>query len=140
MATVTVAELAARLQRTPTEVGDDYGQSAIRVAEGWFGSVGTIPAPGDDGKLPAVAWAELINLAALAWSNPECLSAQTVGELRDEWAVSALDAILKRVAGGPYGNGNGTDAPTTPLGNFPPAPAYPWGDLPSSGFGRLWSW
>lgn len=137
MASVTVAELAARLQRSVDEVGMEAGESAIRVAEGWFGSVGTIPEP-VAGVLPATAWAELVQLAALAWSNPESLSVQMVGELRDEWAVTALDKILARVAAGPYGSGSGgADSSVTALGSFPPAPVLPWGDLP---YGRVYQW
>lgn len=66
------------------------------------------------------AWA--IELGAIAYTNPEGLSAYSLGTERSAYSSERRDEILRMVASG------GAVAPGTtpsPRGSFPPAPRYP---------------
>lgn len=90
---------------------------AIKVATGWLVDATRIadwPYPVPD---EIFAWA--VELAAIAWSNPEGLSTLAVGDVSRGWALTRKAEILTAARERYRGNSGG------PLFNFPPAQPYP---------------
>lgn len=92
---------------------------AIRVAEGWLRSVTTSltdwPQPP-----PEDLWAWALELASIAYSNPQGLVSRTTDEDTRGWVVERrqqiLDAARQKYSGGSAPSGTGS---------FPPAPCWP---------------
>lgn len=113
MALVTWQELQTYLQRPVVQA---TGELAIRVAEGWLRSVVTLtPWPPD--PVPEDLWAWELELASIAYSNPEGLQTRTVDAVTDAWSVARRAEILD-AAGHRYGAQH-------PIYSFPPAVLWP---------------
>ena len=110
---VQPGELAVYLQHS---VRIDTESMAIRVAEGWLRSVTTTL---DDWPQPAPEdlWAWALELASIAYNNPQGLISRTTDEDTRAWALERKQQILdaaERKYGGARASGAGT---------FPAAPA-----------------
>jgi len=112
---VQTGELAVYLQHS---VRPDSEVIAIRLAEGWLRSVTTSltewPQP-----IPEDLWAWALELASIAYNNPQGLISRTTDEDTRAWSMERKQEILD-AAERKYGGGRATG-----VGNFPPAPAWP---------------
>lgn len=115
-------QLAVYLQQ-PTRA--DAEEIAIRVAEGWLRSV-TPSLTSWPQPPPEDLWAAALELAGIAYSNPQGLITRTVGDDTQGWAITrrqqVLDAVKEKYGG------------AQPQGSFPVALCWPdpprltWGD------------
>ncbi|MGH3693240.1 MAG: hypothetical protein ACRDRX_04440 [Pseudonocardiaceae bacterium] len=115
-ALVAPGELAAYLQHP---VRADTEEIAIRVAEGWLTSVTATIQPWPQPP-PEDLWAWALELASIAYSNPQGLHQRTTDEDTREWSAGRREQILN-AARSKYGGGSqpsGTDS-------FPPALCWP---------------
>jgi hypothetical protein len=131
MPLVNPSDLAVYLQHS---VKTDAAQVAIRVAEGWLRSAATSLTTWPPNPVPEDVWAWCLELAALAYGNPQSLITRTTDEETRNWALERRREILE-AASVRY------SASKIPLGvgNFPAAPAWPdapgicpsaWGGCP----------
>lgn len=115
---VVDGELAAHLQH-PTRT--DAERSAIRIAEGWLFSVTrSLPVwsdPPPDAPVPEDLHAWALELAGIAYDNPQGLTTRTVEDDTRIFAVTRRREILDAAAAC-YGG------VAAPLFSFPPAPTY----------------
>jgi hypothetical protein len=113
VALVTTEELRVYMRRP--SVVTESAQMAVRVAEGWLASATRLATWPDPVPEDLFAWA--IELASLAYSNPEGLNAQAIGDHTANYAVARKAEILAAAARN-YGT-------TRPLYRFPPPRAWP---------------
>ena len=110
---VGAGELATYLQRP---LRSDVETMAIRVAEEWLRSACTSLTDWPD-PVPEDLWAWALELAGIAYSNPEGLATRTAGDDTQGWVIARkqeiLDAAQERYGG------------AQPVGHFPPAPCWP---------------
>lgn len=115
---VQTGELEVYLQHA---VRPDSEAIAVRVAEGWLRSVTTTlvdwPQPPPDDL-----WAWALELASIAYNNPQGLISRTTDEDTRAFQLSRRKEILD-AAGTKYGAVSATG-----VGNFPAAPAAGWPD------------
>lgn len=104
MALVTSTDLGLYLQRP---VQADSATMAIRVAESWLH--GVIPdSSWPEGTPPEDLWGWALELASIAYANPESLTVRTVGAITNQWGGTSgasrrqqiLDAAAARYGGG----------------------------------------
>lgn len=103
---------------------------AIRHAEGWLQTAtGIEPWPPD--PVPGDVWSWTLELAVIAYTNPQGISARTVGTDTTQWADKvARRAEILDVAARRYGRAG-------PVGSFDPPSTWP--DPADSAFGwRCW--
>lgn len=114
MGLVTAGQLRTYLR---CEVDEPGAELAIRVASGWLASA--VPGHWPD-PVPEDLWAWALELASIAYTNPEGLSTRTVDSVTDAWTTTRRAEILAAAARR-YGAAGG------PLFAFP-AP-QPWPGL-----------
>lgn len=122
MALVTPADLGRFLQRA--FVDQDSATIAVRVAEGWLRSV--IPGTEWPDPVPEDLWAWALELASIAYANPETLQSRTVDAVTDQWSVGRRAEILAE-ASARYGDGfnGGGSGSGGARGSFPPPSSWP---------------
>jgi hypothetical protein len=114
---VTRAELANALQQDPAQVVDAWADSAIRKAEGWLRGCThfqTWPEP-----RPEDLWSWAVELAGLAYSNPEGVLSTTTGGQSITWPAARRREILDAAAA--------AYPKSRPQACFPPAQDWPRG-------------
>ena len=115
MTIVDSVDLSQWLQITVT---DSTAAVAIRVAEGWLRSVvRSLPEWPPPEPVPEDLWSWTLELAAIAYTNPQGQRSRTVGNDATEWGLDRRAEILAAAANR-YGI-------ASPVGSFPP-PGPSW--------------
>ena len=119
MALVSQNDLQAYLKRS---LSFESAAIAIRVAEGWLRSATRLTVWPNPVDAELFSWT--IELAAIAWSNPEGLESLTVSSVSRTWAVTRRNEILTAAAS------RYPSSTAGPQHSFPPVHAFPrsWGD------------
>lgn len=115
MALVSRTQLQTYLQRTLDVAAAEL---AIRVGQGWLRSA--VPGTTWPDPVPEDLWAWALELAGIAYSNPESLQTRTVDAVTDVWSAARRAEILAAAASA-YGRRR------QPVYSFPPAAPWPTG-------------
>lgn len=112
----TAADLSGWLHEP---VSDVDAAAVETVVWGWLAPVLNLTDRPD--PVPANLFSSAVELGGIAYSNPQGLTRNDLGDLKQYFSLERREQILEEV----YRGGIPDSIPMKPRGNFPPAQCYP---------------